>query len=493
MNKLLSIPLLFLVLSGFGQQGNSFLEPSFWKENPSVKTIKKKIKEGHDPAALNDNAFDGVTYAINANASLESILFMLEQEGNSVDKITHDNRNYLMWAARMGNKPLIEHLIKEGSNTNLTDSHGYNALTFAAVAGVENMAIYDLLLSTGIAATSTNRSGANALHLLAGSMKNDALIRYFEQKGLSIRSLDHNENGLFHYAAQRGNIEMMNLLIAEGLPYRTLNKAGENAMILASKSGRRGSNGLEVFQFLDSKGVAADIVSWEGNTPLHGIAAGAKDEAIFDFFVDKGVNVNQVNEEGNTAFMLAAQRNNLKMLQKAEPYTHDINRRNHEGESAVILAVKSGAASTFEYLKTRGADLSFKDAKGNDIFYHMFQSHSKRNAKAFQTFLNAATANNLKPDSDTEILHIAVEKGEISLVKTALKLGAKINHRNEEGLTPLHLAAMKAQSNDILHLLLEHGADKGIKTEFEESAYDLAQENEVLAKNGVDLSFLKAN
>lgn len=493
MNRLLSFTLLFLALTGFSQQENVFLDAAFWKDSPSIKTIKKKIKEGHDPAALNANAFDGVTYAINGNAPLESILFMLDQDGNPVDKITHDNRNYLMWAARTGNLELIKHLIDMGSDTRLTDSHGYNALTFAAVAGVENTAVYDLLLSSGIAVTSTNRSGANALHLLVGNIKSEALIRYFEEKGLSLEAQDRNGNGLFHYAAQRGNIAMMGWLIAEGLPYLTLNKNGENAMIMASKSGRRGSNGLEVFQYLDNKGVDADIVSWKGTTPLHGIAAGAKDEAIFDFFVEKGVNVNQVDEDGNTAFMLAAQNNNLLMLEKAASSTQNINSVNHAGESAAILAVKHGAVTTFEYLVSKGADLSLKDAKGNDIYHHMFDAYSKRNAIAFDTFLRAATSSGLPPTPNTEILHIAVEKGDVKLVKKALELDASVNHRNEEGLTPLHLAAMKARNKQILNLLIENGADKGVKTQFEESAYDLAQENEALAGQNVDLTFLKAN
>ncbi|MEM8887638.1 MAG: ankyrin repeat domain-containing protein, partial [Bacteroidota bacterium] len=68
-----------------------------------------------------------------------------------------------------------------------------------------------------------------------------------------------------------------------------------------------------------------------------------------------------------------------------------------------------------------------------------------------------------------------------------------INQKNEEGLTPLHLAAMQAKNKAMLDTLLGKGADKAILTDFDESAFDLANENEVLTKTGVDLDFLKSS
>jgi hypothetical protein len=40
-------------------------------------------------------------------------------------------------------------------------------------------------------------------------------------------------------------------------------------------------------------------------------------------------------------------------------------------------------------------------------------------------------------------------------------------------------------------LLLKNGADKELLTEFDESPYDLAIENELLRKENINLAFLK--
>ena len=44
---------------------------------------------------------------------------------------------------------------------------------------------------------------------------------------------------------------------------------------------------------------------------------------------------------------------------------------------------------------------------------------------------------------------------------------------------------MRADNEDLLRYLLSQGADKKIKTEFEETAFSLAQENELLQKKNI--------
>ncbi len=67
----------------------------------------------------------------------------------------------------------------------------------------------------------------------------------------------------------------------------------------------------------------------------------------------------------------------------------------------------------------------------------------------------------------------------------------KINALNKDGLSPLHIACMKGKDDQLIKYLISIGADKEIKTEFGETAFDLAKENELLMKSSFDLEFLK--
>ena len=89
------------------------------------------------------------------------------------------------------------------------------------------------------------------------------------------------------------------------------------------------------------------------------------------------------------------------------------------------------------------------------------------------------------------VYHLAVAKNDIALLKRLEVLKADVNAKNKEGLTPLQKAAMIAKDDVLLKYLLSIGAKKDIATEFKETAYDMAKENEFLSKNNVSIDFLK--
>ncbi|WP_396634744.1 ankyrin repeat domain-containing protein [Maribacter sp. R86514] len=488
--------LLFVSFTGIAQQKNELIDRKFWKSNPDVATIKQKIAEGNDPAEMDSNSFDATTLAITDKADIEVVKYLISLEGNAVDKKTHDSRIYLHWAAYAGDAELVQFLLDNGASVTALDSHRYTPLAFGANAGLTNPEIYKAFETIGVnLVEEKNEHGANVLLLAAPSIKTEKELNFFLDKGLSLDSKDNDGNGIFNYASKKGNIDFLNLLIKKGVDYKSLNDNGGNAFMFASQGGRGFSNGLPVYTYLKGLGLEPNIVEKNGSTPLHRLAFGTKDAAIIELFLNAGADVSQADEKGNTPFLNAAARNQLSIVQLLAKNVKDINAANKSGETALMLAAHSNKADVVEFLISKGADINAQDTAGNTAAYFLADSYNKRNAKAFDAKLALLKSKGLKFNSvqgeGNTLYHVAAKKNNLELLKKVSVFNIDVNAKNDEGLTALHVAAMKAENDKLLKFLLAKGADAKSTNDFEETVYDLASENELLQKENTSLNFLK--
>lgn len=487
--NILFVLALIQVTVGVSQE-NVFLNRDFWKAKPTVALVDEKIKEGNDPAQANGNNFDGVVMAILADAPYETITHLISQKGNDVNKLTHDGRTYVFWAAYNGNTELMQFLIDRGARMDMTDDHGLTPLNFAAGRGQMNTKVYDICLANGAnLQKDVNNNGANALLLAAPNDQDFKLMTYFKSKGLDVNSVDREGNGVFNYVARTGNLELLNQLLEKGI------KGNDQAFLFTAAGARGSANGVEVYKFLEDKGLNPNVTNDEGQTPLHIVAARSKDKEVINYLLEKGLSVNQEDHNGNTPFMNACLRNDLEVVQLLGEDVKQINHANKKGETALYLAIAGNKSNVVGYLINKGAEIGVTTAEGNNLVFALLESYNARNKEAFESKLKLLSENGLdleqeQGNGDTWY-HLAVKKGSSELLDMAAKMNLDINAKNKEGNTALHLAAMKAKDDQIMKWLLNHGANKKITTEFEETAHDLAQENELLEKNQVSIEFLK--
>ena len=494
--KIILAAILFVGVSIHAQKANIFLDRNFWKTNPTIENIEQKITEGHNVSALNSYAFDAVTYALLEKADNKTIQHLLSKKGNGVNKLTHDGRTYIFWAAYKDNIEMMQFLLKNGADMSVVDSHGYSLLNFSATTGQLNPKLYDFCIENGAdPKKEKNHDGANALLLVAPYIKDPSLIDYFTSKGINIESTDNDGNGIFNYAAKAGNIQLIDYLIKQGVTFKKLSQQGENAMIFASRGTRSNTNTLDFYHYLENLGVSPNITSKNGVTPLHAIAYRGKDTTIFNYFLSKGVNINQADNNGNTPFMNAAYMNDVSIVTLLSDHVTDINHKNKKGMTALSNAIQRNSIDVINFLLEIGADVHIRDKKGNTLSYYLIKSLRDKNLDTFKqkvAILSEKGFDVTQHQQDgNSLFHLAVETNNTDLVQWVHSHNLNINTKNNNGLTPLQKVVMSAKDAKMIQLLVSLGADKTVKTDFGESTYDLALENELLRKNNINIEFLK--
>ncbi|MEH6659405.1 ankyrin repeat domain-containing protein [Leeuwenhoekiella marinoflava] len=487
---------VFFSLTLNAQDSNKLLSGDFWSNKPSLEDVKGAVSEGNDPSELNNNNFDPVVLAILNDAPVEVVGYLFDQKGNSVNKLTHDGRTYIFWAAYRGNYALVKKFADAGAKMDLIDNHGYSVFNFAANAGVADTKIYDYLITKGSnPKIEKNHSGANALLLNLPSQKDFKMVDYFESKGLSLNDTDAEGNNAFIYTARSGNIEMMNTLIEKGIDHKVKNDEGGNAILFAAQGTRRGSSSLSVFKYLEDLGVEVNVTTKSGTNPLHILAGRNKDMDIFNYFLEKGVQPLAVDGDGNTPLIYAASRNDLEVVKLFEEKSKDINHTNKEGVSALTMAVAGNSPEVVSYLIAQGADAGIVDENGNTLMYYLVNAYNPRSAADFDVKMellkNEGVDFAATQENQENMLLLAVKKNSLALTKKALDLDINVNQADSDGNTPLQLAALRADDTKILELLVSKGANTNVTTDFGESIYDLASENEILTRSKASLEFLK--
>jgi len=490
----------FISLTAHAQE-NSLLQQSFWQGKPDVTMIKTEVEKGNNAAQFNSMSFDPVVMAINSDAPAEVIKYLLSQPGNDVNKLTHDGRIYLHWAASRGNVEIMEYLVAKGAKASFIDSHGATPLNFAAGSGQQNTKVYDICLANGAdLKKDLNQNGANALLLAIGNDKDLKLTNYFVSKGLDINSKDKEGNNAFSYAVRSGNIEMLKALLTKGI------KPTPNAMLMAAQGSRRAATPIAVYEYLESLGLKVTVADQTGNV-LHQIVRKPNQTIIIQHFLTQGVDLNQTDEKGNSVLMNAASANrDPEVITLLASKVKDINQVNKEGMTALAMAVQNNSPEVVTLLINKGAKTTILDKSGNNLAFYLLDSYpssgrqGNRSAAGsrtadFESKLAILKSNGLdvsKPQQNGNTLyHLAIIKNDLALLKRVHEFGIDVNSVNKDGVTVLHRAAMLSKDDETLKYLLGIGAKKDILNNMKESAYDLASENESLAKNNVSVDFLK--
>jgi ankyrin repeat protein len=334
----------------------------------------------------------------------------------------------LSLACESGNAELVKELLKAGADPNQTLANGETPLMMAARTG--RIPVMEALLEKGARVNEKEKlRGTTALMWAAANSNADA-ARFLISKGADVSARSATTPpGRSPYLAPPGRNRIEDFINGRGITFEGVKpssdpKAQAEEEALLAKERAVAKRSLAAFP-LDKPAKPAPK-QWGGLTPLQFAVREGSMETV-KVLVDSGADVNQRSEFGWTALLVATQNRYYKIGVYLLDHGADPNIANEGGWTPLYLATDNRNIEGGDY-PTRKPDMDHLE-----YIKRLFASHANPN---------------LRMRSSTETRTIFTHQWLL-----------------EEGATPFLRAA---QSGDIvlLKLLLEHGADPKINTEY---------------------------
>jgi ankyrin repeat protein len=227
----------------------------------------------------------------------------------------------------------------------------------------------------------------------------------------------------------------------------------------------------------------------------------------------------EVSSKFNNSAIIAAYEGDLQKLQEAINEAVDLNKKNQNGETALIIAIKNGHNKLASIIIEAGADINPINESGKSALSYAAQTgdlellkslvslgadkNIRSKAKQHNLLMLAIGGNhpelipelikindiNARDSKNSTALILAVDKNNIESIKTLLMHGADVNLANKGGFTALaSLISNDLITNELLELFIEAGADLNIQTKKGQTLFQLAPNDrvrELLAQHGI--------
>ena len=446
--------------------------------------INMLLKAGADPNIANTDGDTCLHLAV-IKGCCKEILQAIVDHGANVDERNKSDETALMISIRKGNKSNVNVLLNAGANPDIVDTNGNTCLHYAA-HNVCPKVFLQAIIDQGVNVNATNQENETAL-LEACMYGQDFKIRVLLDAEADPNIPNKNGNTCLHYAADDDcPKEVLQAIIDKGADVNATNQENETALLAACMYGQD----FKIRVLLDAE-ADPNIPNKNGNTCLHYAVDDDCPKEVLQAIIDKGADVNATNQENETALLAACmygQDFKIRVLLDAEAdpniankndYTclhfsvlgncskeviqtiigqgADVNAKNQESQTALLLACEKGNTDIVNILLSAGADPNIADMDGNICLHHAVNKYCTKNL--LQALINqGVNVNATNQKNQTALLRACINVENVKISKL-LGAGADPTIADEDSNTCLHFSVLGNCSKEVIQAIVDHGAD----------------------------------
>jgi ankyrin repeat protein len=397
--------------------------------------------------------------AVTYTPETEIIDLLLAHPKVNVDDVDGDGESALHRAARVSDVKAVQKLLEKGANPSVMNKEGWSPLHVAAFRGNETE-IIDLILQAqkhNHVDDDKSENGATALHYAAAS-SNEIITQHLINKGADLHSRDKNGDLPLHYAVFAAeNMKNIDLLLqklkdADMLfHYRNddqlLYNVFRNQHLLGAEIAARlkAINRIQKPQSLADK--ILEVLHRVIEIPANLLRKTIKKVKTFFFYFTL--------DNLLVRLRIANAKNSQEIDEILKQEEIGINNSDENGETPLFLAIRANNVNAVRCLLEKGADPTRRNNNGLTPF-QVATIQPEDNVDILDLLLaNDKVDINDGGKSGYTLLHLAMATSDVTTVRFLLSKGANPNVADQNGATPLHVAAYCADTTDVLGLILE--------------------------------------
>lgn len=306
--------------------------------------------------------------------------------------------------------------------------------------------IAQILLSYGANINALDAVGKSPMLLIMPKEAQYSLYSTLIKYKASISQKDMYGDTVLHIAAMAdAPVEVLSLLVKNGAMIDDRNKQGVTPIELAIEYGHPSQ-----VVFFAAQGADIYASDQKGNSPLTK-ALDSDSINMLKTLVGPS-NILKKDSNGNTALHIAIKRNSpIDYIRYLIEAGSDVNARNKDGDSVLLIAVQKNRKDAGEILIEKGADIFATNTQNNSPL----RIALTRGGNLQDWIINSKTLNTTDGSGNTP-LHYAAEWQLNDAITSLIQRGAKVTAENANGETPL-FSAVKGNSPQTIRILVDNG------------------------------------